>query len=646
MSIGGWAAIYGSARLGSARLSLLLATLWLLLPALVSAAPAQQSPSNIDGVWSGDIVQGDSRLQMILRVADGPDGKLSISADVPKRGWWGLSATDATLNGIDFSFDIPSWVGFHYAGTLDHDGKTISGAVTWRDGVSGSLSLRYQHTLAAKVRPSRIDGDWFGLLRSRGSKSERLELHVKAISPDELDVWLDGLDRIDAMALRCEKIKFDRDTLAFEVPLLHATYEGKVSADGKSLTGVWNQATSLPLEFRRRTSNAIELSEGSPVPAIAPASLDRLKQILDREFAPITEHGLLAKSTGGGVVIGVLDHGRRRIFSYGAAHRDSIFELGSITKTFTGLALAQMVEQKKVTLDEPVRELLPVGTLEKIDGSEITLLDLATHHSGLPRLPNNLELAPGSTNPFADYDIVKLRAFFSRNGSAKPPGAKFLYSNFGFGLLGYALAQRAGTSYEQLIRTEVTGPLGLNDTVVTLSPEQKKRMIQGYDTALDPVEGGAWDYPFFVGAGGLKSTASDMLTYLNANMHPAVPGNRVPAGSPAATLAAAFTIDHQLRADAWQDAKIALAWVYNEKLRYYSHGGGTENYSSLVGFSPEHDQALVVLYNRLDDTPVQRRFVDRIAENIGALMSGMPSRPIDSYPYGDRALVEAARARQ
>src|SRR5271156_2858500 len=88
MSIGGWAAICGSTRL-----SFLLAIVWLLLPALGAAAAAQQSRSNIIGVWDGNIIQGDGRMQMILRVSDGPDGKLSISADVPKRGWWGLSAT-------------------------------------------------------------------------------------------------------------------------------------------------------------------------------------------------------------------------------------------------------------------------------------------------------------------------------------------------------------------------------------------------------------------------------------------------------------------------------------------------------------------------------------------------------------------------
>src|SRR5208282_6447968 len=98
----------------------------------------------------------------------------------------------------------------------------------------------------------------------------------------------------------------------------------------------------------------------------------------------------------------IVQHGVTRIFSYGTAKPDSIFEIGSITKTFTGLALAQMVEQGKVKFDEPVRQLLPAGTVAKPASSEITLIDLATQHSGLPRMPDNFKPAD-SSNPYADY---------------------------------------------------------------------------------------------------------------------------------------------------------------------------------------------------------------------------------------------------
>ena len=186
------------------------------------------------------------------------------------------------------------------------------------------------------------------------------------------------------------------------------------------------------------------------------------------------------------MAIGVWKHGERRVFTYGTAKPDSIFEIGSISKTFTGLILARMVEEGKVRLDEPVRELLPPGTVAKPQGPEITLLDLATHHSGLPRMPDNFHPA-NRDNPYADYGPEQLYAYLSRHGVAKPPDATFAYSNVGVGLLGYALALHAGRSYPDQLREDITDPLGMPDTVVKLSSAQQQRFLQGYDERHHPV---------------------------------------------------------------------------------------------------------------------------------------------------------------
>jgi CubicO group peptidase (beta-lactamase class C family) len=124
-----------------------------------------------------------------------------------------------------------------------------------------------------------------------------------------------------------------------------------------------------------------------------PVSAADLQSVLDKDLADALKTGQLAPSTGAGVSIAVIDHGVRRVFSYGTAKPDSIFEIGSITKTFTGLILSQMVKQGKVKFDDPVRDLLPPGTVAKPAGAEITLLDLATQHSGLPRMPDNFHPA-------------------------------------------------------------------------------------------------------------------------------------------------------------------------------------------------------------------------------------------------------------
>ena len=132
---------------------------------------------------------------------------------------------------------------------------------------------------------------------------------------------------------------------------------------------------------------------------MAPVTAAELQAVMDKDLAKALKEGELAPSTGGGITIGVVVHGVRRVFSYGAAKPDSIFEIGSMTKTFTGLILSQMVEQGKVKFDEPVRELLPAGTVAKPAGAEITLLDLATQHSGLPRMPDNFHPA-NEDNPY------------------------------------------------------------------------------------------------------------------------------------------------------------------------------------------------------------------------------------------------------
>ena len=115
-------------------------------------------------------------------------------------------------------------------------------------------------------------------------------------------------------------------------------------------------------------------------------------------------------------------------------------------------------------------------------GNEITLLDLATHHSGLPQMPDNLKPADMRIRMRTIAPRISTPTLAS-TASPSPPCADFLYSNLGFGLLGQALANRAGTTYPNLVQEEVTGPLGMSDTVVSLSPEKRTRLIQGYDSS-------------------------------------------------------------------------------------------------------------------------------------------------------------------
>jgi serine-type D-Ala-D-Ala carboxypeptidase/endopeptidase len=428
-----------------------------------------------------------------------------------------------------------------------------------------------------------------------------------------------SFDSIDqhAFGLECANVVLSLDKFSFDVPIVSGHWNGKIFAGGKTLSGLWTQGgVFLNLELARQ-STALGPAPIAYDPALPPIDAAGLKAILDRDLANALEHGILAAGTGTGVSIGIVDHGACRIFTYGTAKPDSLIEIGSLTKTFTGLILAQMVEQGKVKYDEPVRELLPAGVLAKSTGPEITLLDLAIQHSGLPRMPDNFKPAD-LANPYADYRPTDLYAFLVQHGLEKPANSPFLYSNLGMGLLGQALANRAGITYPELIKQQITGPLGLKDTVVALSPEQASRFLQGHDAEHREVH--AWDFDALAGAGGIRSTADDMLTYLEVQLHPE---KLSPNNTEGATLFAALAQSHEVRADAAPGRRIALGWMFNRGTETYSHNGATGGFSSYAFFNRKGDYAAIILVNVSRNRNTS--FADVLGEHIAARVAGRPA---------------------
>jgi CubicO group peptidase (beta-lactamase class C family) len=362
--------------------------------------------------------------------------------------------------------------------------------------------------------------------------------------------------------------------------------------------------------------------------AMAPLNVAGLESVLNRDLEQVLRIGPLAPGTGGGVSVGVWKRGEQRVFAYGTARPDSIFEIGSVSKTFTALALAQLVATGKARLDEPVRELLPPDTVARPEGTEITLLDLATHRSGLPGSPNNLHSADRH-NPFAGYNSADLYAFMKGWGVAKPPHAAFEYSNLGFGLLGQALANRAGVSYAELVN-RITEPLGMHDTAVNLSPEQKGRLIQGYAGPHTPVD--IMDLGALAGAGAIRSTAGDMLRYLAANLHPETTSG----------LRAAIELQHEARAQTATGASIALSWFYDSGTGTYFHNGGTPGHTSYVFFDPRDDYAAVVLMNSGSDLLA---FDMLLGEHIRERIVGEPaiSLGVVTVPAGGGGILDLIR---
>ena len=313
-----------------------------------------------------------------------------------------------------------------------------------------------------------------------------------------------------------------------------------------------------------------------------------------------------------GLVVGLLHGGQTEVYTFGkveagkeaAPTRDTLFEIGSVTKTFTAILLAEMARRGQVKLDEPVQALLPRGVkVPGRGGKQITLAHLSTHHSGLPRLPGNFKPADPK-NPNADYTADKMYAFLSSHELRRDPGEKYEYSNLAVGLLGQALALRASKkSYEELLREVVLVPLGMKDTAIKLSPDQQERFARGHagDTVVP-----AWDIPALAAAGGLRSSVDDMLAYLRANM-----------GLTETPLARAMVATHQKRAEVRKGMSIALGWhIGGEGVIW--HNGGTGGFHSYVAFHKESKTGVVVLGN------TNTGAVDALGQALDRMLRGKP----------------------
>ena len=277
-----------------------------------------------------------------------------------------------------------------------------------------------------------------------------------------------------------------------------------------------------------------------------------------------------------GVVVGTLAGGERQIVVRGPLAEDSIFEIGSITKVFTALLLALMAQDGRVALDE-----------RPFDGRATTLAELATHTSGLARLPKGMlwRSLRERRDPYAGFGVDDLDAALT--AARLRSSGRVRYSNFGAGLLGHQLARRAGCSYAELVQDEVCAPLGLRDTSVTVAEADRARFADGHDRRGRPVP--HWHLGALEGAGALRSTAADMLAFLAFQLQP-----------PDTPLGAAARLTHAERARRGR-LGVGLGWLRLAPRRGADdvvwHNGGTGGFRSFAGFAPGHGCAVVVLAN-------------------------------------------------
>jgi D-alanyl-D-alanine-carboxypeptidase/D-alanyl-D-alanine-endopeptidase len=310
----------------------------------------------------------------------------------------------------------------------------------------------------------------------------------------------------------------------------------------------------------------------------APADPGEIQRVLDARASEIP---------GTGIVAAVIDDRKVTFYTAGESGTQrpldewTLFEIGSVTKTFTATVLAEMVLAGHVQLSDPVQKYLPSSVhVPTYEGREITLLDLATQHSGLPRLPTNLPA--GDLNPYANYTPDLLYAFLNSYKLTRAPGATFEYSNLGVGLLGFALARANNATYEAMVRSRVWNPLHMNGSAIALDAQERARFVAGHDVDGRVVP--SWDFGEpVVGAGGIRSDIADMAKYLDAAMgHGPLAKTMLFAQEPRSTF-----LGHH----------IGLVWWINDASGFIDHGGDTAGYHAEVVMTGDRKHGVVLLSN-------------------------------------------------
>lgn len=298
----------------------------------------------------------------------------------------------------------------------------------------------------------------------------------------------------------------------------------------------------------------------------------------------------------GAIAIGIVDENGTRYYNFGTrdssgsqVNEHTIFEIGSISKTFTATLLADQVLKGNLNLEDPINQFLPDSVKVPVLGTrEITLGNLSDHTSGLPPMPANFTPANPS-NPFADFTVQQLYEFISTYTPIREVGSEGEYSNLAAGLLGHILALQAGKSYEEILADVITTPLGMGETKITLDEIMKKNLAEGRDDFGRSAKN--WDIPTLPGAGAIRSSTSDMIKYLSSHL-----------SYTESHLRSSFDLTYQKRHEILKYPRegqigVGLGWLFfpSSNNEIFWHTGGTGGYKTFTGFDRTSGKGVVVL---------------------------------------------------
>ena len=290
--------------------------------------------------------------------------------------------------------------------------------------------------------------------------------------------------------------------------------------------------------------------------------------------------------------VGIIDGEKMDYYHYGTVKKDgkkidenTIFEIGSISKVFTTLVLADMIEKGEINLEDPIDKFLPenIETPSK-DGKKITLLDLATHTSGMPTFPDDFPL--WDLDKHHEYDRQKMYAFLERFEPSRDIGSHYEYSNIGGSLLGHLLSLHASKDYEELLKEKILEELRMTNTCIKQCDQLRDQFATPHLLG-EPIEELNLSKDM-VSAGEIRSSGKDMLAFLTYAM-----------GLKDSSLRDAFESAQNIRHKVNDNVSVGLAWHIseNEGRKIIWHNGGTNGFSSFMGFDPESKQGVLILTN-------------------------------------------------
>ena len=341
---------------------------------------------------------------------------------------------------------------------------------------------------------------------------------------------------------------------------------------------------------------------------------------VEKMASPLVDRGI-----ADGLSIGYVEGEHWGIVHLGTANQDkqtadfrTVYEIGSISKVFTSLLLADAVVRGEIDLDAVAEVANPAGIqFPTYNDTPITWIDLSTHRSGLPRLPTNFQ-PTDMVDPYRNYDSKEAAAFLKEYKLPRKPGESHEYSNFGVSVLGYMIAQKAGKSFEQLLQEKIAEPLGMIDCIVSSLDNQGQKLATPHSKFGSATP--RWTFADLPGAGGVNASMRDMMRFAKAQLNP-----------PSEELGEAIELAWKQHRDA--DASgpaMGLGWLIKGDGQTRWHNGGTGGSSSALFINRDSKCAVIVLCNTSLHTAV-----DELAMKLVMKAAGQEVEPEPVVAAGD-----------